>query len=420
MPAPLPDEELARRAALVREHGSIRAAARAMGIDFESLRRSVKRAAERGLDGSTPGPAPEGFIVTENRGRFDRAGNLVGQSVATRREPGEVFVPLPDHLISGESALTDPDGRVIVKWMKTARDAAKAAATIETIRAAFAGQIAPAPPVPAPSETAAELLTLYPAPDLHLGQYSWGEEAGADYDLEIATRHFRAGIGRLMAQTPTSAVAVLLGLGDLTHADNEKAATPRSGHKLELDTRHAKVRMAACRLWIWAIERALAKHGTVLVRLLPGNHDPETALAITLALALRYEEHARVEVDIDPSLFWFHRWGDVLMGAHHGHTMKPAQMPAKLATARRADWGQTRYARFYFGHFHHGRAMIEEGGVRVEQFGTMAPHDANAAGQFIPTERSLCAITHHLRQPDFLRCYATVNPALGEVEELAA
>ncbi len=415
-------EEAAEAAALVARSGSIRAAHRETGIACTTLARRLRRAAEWGLDGNAPGPAPEGFAIVENAGSFDAAGNLIRQSVRTRREPGEVYVPPPDHLVKGESALTEgAEGRLLLKWTKTDRRQVDAfRATVAAFREAFAGAIPPAPASVAPVEIAEDLLTVLPLADLHLGMLSWGRETGASYDLAIAERLFRATLGRLIDQAPHSAVCVLLGLGDLTHANDDTARTKASGNVLDVDGRHDKVVLATVRLVTWAVERALAKFGRVVVRLLKGNHDPDVAYGLAVAVAMRFEADPRVEVDLSPSLFWFYRWGEVGLMATHGHNVKPDRMPAILAD----HWRITRqvpalFGRCYFGHIHHETAKAD-GHTKAESFGTLAPPDGWHAGRAYNAERAAAVITHHKRQPDYLRGVVSLMPGATDVEEVAA
>ena len=139
------------------------------------------------------------------------------------------------------------------------------------------------------------------------------------------------------------------------------------------------------------------RHGRVIVRVLPGNHDPETAGALAIALALYFEREPRVAVDLDPGLFWFLRWGRVLLGATHGHNVKMEDMPGIMAARCTRAWGSTRWRRFYSAHIHH-RQGIEKHGVRVESLNTIAAKDAWHAGRGYAADRLLSAFRFHKRR----------------------
>ena len=132
------------------------------------------------------------------------------------------------------------------------------------------------------------------------------------------------------------------------------------------------------------------------MRVLPGNHDPHAALAMGVALEMFFAREPRVEVDLSPSLWWFRRWGAVLLGATHGHTIKPGEMPAAIAAAVPRDWGVTRRRRIYFGHYH-TRQVWPGRGATAEGFEAMTARDAYAAGRGYFSDRAMHAITHDRR-----------------------
>ena len=84
--------------------------------------------------------------------------------------------------------------------------------------------------------------------------------------------------------------------------------------------------------------RNWALHKRVRVRILKGNHDEHAAVAVAYFLLGYYRNEPRVTVDVDPSLFWWHRFGRVLLGATHGRAIGKrawrgrARMPASCVT----------------------------------------------------------------------------------------
>lgn len=357
MPIPaLSDELLIEAVELVKKHPTITAAAEAAGMPRSTLCSRLKDAAKRGLDGSVPEPVPQGQVI------------------------------------SGVSRLYDADGEVRATWVKSKSDGAESIA--ETIKAAFDGYSTRATLTDPPAECDTDLLSVYPIADLHLGQLSWGRETGEDYDLKIAADRLRQTASRLISQSPASAQAIVLNLGDWTHQDDNKNMTPRSGHILDADGRYEKILTTGAQLMIDVVSLSLQKHASVIVRNIPGNHDPHASKALTLALKLYYSNEPRVTVDDDPSDYFFHRFGQVLIGANHGHKMRADKMAMAMAVMRREDWGQTKFHYFYFGHIHHETAK-EVGDVRVESFQTIAAKDAHAASSGYVSGQSLVSITHH-------------------------
>ena len=200
----------------------------------------------------------------------------------------------------------------------------------------------------------------------------------------------------VIAQTPPSAEAVLLVLGDFMHADDPSARTPRGKHELDVDSRHAKVLRSGAEMLVRAVSALAAKHSRVSVRVLGGNHDPNASVAISMALEMFFASDPRVEVDPSPSLWWFRRWGRVLLGATHGHEIKPAEMPAAMAAAVPQDWGASVRRRIYHGHYH-TRQVHTGRGATAEGFEAMTARDAYAAGRGYFSDRAMHAITHDRR-----------------------
>ncbi|WP_311276184.1 hypothetical protein [Methylobacterium sp. WCS2018Hpa-22] len=382
----LSDEILSAAVELRRQHDSELAAVRASGLSRNAFRNRLKRAAERGLAGFDP--VIPGFAIKSIASK-EPGGAWVKQT----REPGEVFKIPAGHEVKGISAFVDPENRVVGKWVKTSA-VGKTESVLDAVKAAFAEYQGVAPLIPAPVAADDDVLTLYPLPDLHIGMHSWGRETGESYDLKIAVARAREMAGELIAQSRPSRTGLILGLGDFFHMNDQKNMTPRSGHILDVDGRWPKVLRAGIRLAMDMIEMAAQKHERVVVRFLPGNHDPDATAALTAALSLFYEQNERITIDEDPSLVFYHRWGSVLLGATHGHTMKPDRMAMMMATDRAEDWGATKHKHMFFGHIHHETAC-EIGPVRVESFNTIAAKDAHAHGGGYRSGHALNALTFH-------------------------
>ena len=414
------DADLMATLAALAKYGSTRKAAVALGLPRSTMRNRVDAAllrfdqqrgtfredargkpvlrvqARRGEIGGPPipeiGRPPEGFAVRRNSAQYDGEGRLQKQWVETARDAGAAFVVPPGHVIKGESALTDADGRVIAKWTKTREGSG--AGLVEALQEAFAAYSGAAPAIVAPVEADDETWTIYPVPDLHLGMQAWGAETGADYDLKIAIGVATTGIAELVRQSRPSSHATLMILGDFQHANDQRNVTPGSGHQLDVDGRHAKIYLAGANLAIALVALVAAKHATVEVVVLPGNHDPEAAVTLAVALSLYYSMNERISVNMKPGVVWYRRFGRCLLGAHHGHTMKPDKAAMAMAVDRHEDWGHAPHRYIFTGHFHSER-VTEVGNVRVETLQSPAARDAWNTASGYRAGRSLSAITFH-------------------------
>lgn len=264
--------------------------------------------------------------------------------------------------------------------------------TLDRIKAAFEGMVA-APQAPAPTYTDADLLTVYPIADAHIGMLSWGKETGEDYDIGIAVDRVRSWISRLVGSSPAAKTAVIIDTGDLTHQQDNSNQTPRGKHILDVDGRYFKTLEASIAALATAVDLALLKHERVIVRILPGNHNQDGYLAVMFALAERYRVEPRVEVQKDPGEFFAMDWGKVLIAAHHGHGAKAQNMVMFLADQYAEQWGRTRHRYLFTGHLHHHKSQ-EFAGCVWEQLRAVAPRDSYAVAHAFGGRSEMQAITY--------------------------
>lgn len=351
------DDELI---AALREHGSARKAAEAVGLHHSGVARRVKRLAIRGV-------APE----------YDMT-HAVPDGFAVR----------------GVSTLYRPDGSVAAQWVKSTADAERREAMLREMVDAMFADLPRVSPRKASGTYLADLLTVYPVGDPHVGMVSWPEETGDDWNLQIAEQVHCDAMAELVRAAPKSKQAVVVNLGDLYHRDGALAETPRSRHPLDVDGRFMKMFRVGVMVMRRCIESALEKHDRVHVISAAGNHDESTAQALAVALSIAYENEPRVTVDLSPSVFYYYRWGRVLLGVHHGHTCKLPALPGVMATDRARDWGECKFRHWLTGHVHH-QSVTEFPGVTVETFGTLAAKDAYATNGGWRSNRSMQAIVYH-------------------------
>lgn len=323
----------------VAKYGSVQAAAEALGVNRCTLRHRYRLGVLAGLDEAIVHPAPQG------------------------------------HAVKGVSTLYGPTGNVLQQWVKTKAGELDLDQITEAIGEALSEYRGMYVPQIEPAGTETDTLSVYSLVDWHVGLLAWAEETGENYDLAIARDVILNSMARLISATPPSKECVILGLGDLLHFDGYEPVTSRSRNFLDADGRYPKVLKTAVQMVIATIDMALRRHDTVLVRILAGNHDDQSAVAVGLALSLYYDGHARVTVDDSPSRFWWYRFGKVFLGATHGDKLKMKDLPLVMAHDRPHDWAASSYRRIYTGHIHHD-SKIEEGGVIVTSMRSPVAKDA--------------------------------------------
>ncbi len=357
------DDTLRRTVYVVRTTDTRIEAAKILEIDGSTLRRRMVTAASRGLvDRTDWAPTvPEGFHL---------------------------------HRVS---TYVNKDGEVAGQWFGASPDTANLDLFMEALSASLSAHTGKAEPLPSPliGPDATDLLTVYNIGDHHLGMYTWAQETGADYDVDIAWNLLKDTMSDLVYHSPASETAIVLNLGDFFHTDNDLSRTGEHGNPLDTDTRYARVLRMGIDLTILTVQLALQKHGHVIYRALPGNHDPYASIALSLAVYKFFEREPRVTVDLDPSYFFVHQFGNVMLASTHGDKVKPEKFIGFMAAKWPKTWGATTYRYAYLGHVHHKSTGGEIGGAIWETFQTIAPKDSWHSQMGFMSHRSMTAITHH-------------------------
>jgi len=390
---PVPDDVLIERLAAFQANGCNQVkTADLLGISRGTLQQSLKMAARRGFSGTAP--VLPGFNITKTTAVTDQNGDIVREFIQQRPEAGEVFDVPAGHTIKGVSALVDSNNRIVQQWIKTKEETQTD--LIAAIKEEFEQYRGAAKLVKPPKETFSDLMQVYPVCDPHIGMLSWAPETGQSNDLKIGVDRVDAGLQRLISLAPAAETAVIIQTGDFLHADSQTNTTPASGHQLDVDGRSQKVKLAGVQLLRRSIDYALQKHSRVIVKNLKGNHDPESAAWLNIALGLFYCNEPRVEIDLDDGNndIWLHLFGVNYIGATHGHTMKPERMAMVMADDNPEFWGASKYRWMIFGHIHH-ETVKEVGSVRCESFRQPVPKDAHSHSHGYRAGNSMSAVTLH-------------------------
>lgn len=319
-----------------------------------------------------------GTLTEWLRNRQDPAIQSAMNAVKTQMVPGLAWLKTkPDSDGNSFSVLLKPD--------TTGPD------LIDRMADAFA-DIPAALKIDAPAQTMADLCTMYPVFDAHIGMHAWSRETGSvDYDLKHAADDMRLALGKVMAITPNSGTAILLIGGDYFHADDNRAETPANKHKLDVDGRQFKVVDIGLTILCHTVDMLLSKHAAVIVRVMRGNHDEHAHLILTYALAERYRDNPRCTVQKDPRDLFMMQWGRCAIFSHHGDKAKPQQMAMYLSDVCEF-WSATKHRHFFSGHVHHDQAK-DIGPLRWETLRAFCPPDAHAASMGYGGRRGMQSIT---------------------------
>lgn len=367
--------------------GSNNKAAKALGVRRQTVDESIKRirknATRRGFD-----PDNDLTHASAPGNRFDSATTLYRHP-----EPG-------------------PEGGIVLQWVRQRPELESAGAAMRAYADELIGNIRPRKAVPAPKRVEADVMVGYPIGDHHFGMYATLGRAGGDYNVDKAKDVLAEAVDYLVESSPPAETGVLVNLGDFTHIDNRKNATPISGHVLDVDGYYEDICRAAAFAMAHAATRLLRKHKFVRIVNCPGNHDQDTAGWLSNFMLAWFRDEPRVTVDLTPGDWRFYQYGRNMFCYTHGHKAKLDSIPGIMATLAPEMWGATSHRYAWAGHLHHteARSAKEHRGATVEQFGVLGPADEYARNLGYRAIQEMHSIAY--RRDGGQLCRATYNPRM--------
>lgn len=346
----------------LKEHGSQRKAAAALGLNSRTLERRLKRMRLRGYspEYDMVKMVPEGFTV------------------------------------GGVSTLYDKNGQVVQQWVKSRQDPEAVQRMLDAALEAFKSEIPREKPLTGHFIGHEDLLNCYVLTDYHLGMLSWAEETGADWDMEIAESTIVRWFQMAIERSPAADTALLAQLGDFLHWDSLDAVTPTNRHLLDADTRFAKLIRTAIRIKRRVIRMLLTKYQHVHLIEAEGNHDLASSVQTREWLAAMYEDEPRVTIDTSPDPYYCYEHGLTSLFFHHGHKRPLRGIEEVFAAKFREVFGRTKFSYAHMGHLHH--IDIKESNLMVvEQHRTLAAPDAHASRSGYNSGRDAQVITYSKR-----------------------
>ena len=304
----------------------------------------------------------------------------IEQRIANYRRKGLLPLPSGNSVATGQvlkstSTLYDETGKVKLQWLKSDVPREQFLDAFKSVIEDLAATLPAKPAITPPLSTVDNLATLYISNDLHLGLLAWNQESGTDYNLELATAQLRSAYDYLFECSPASRVGIVVDLGDLLEADNQKNVTPKSGNVLSVDSRYPKVLRAAYEALIYAVDKALQKHEIVYFYNIEGNHDVSSGHAIREVIRTAFRDNPRVIVNESPAPIKYHQHGQVLLQFAHGDGMKMRQAGEVMAHDCQDIFSSTKYRYSHLGHFH--TDSVYDGKLcRVESHRNLAPTNA--------------------------------------------
>ena len=313
--------------------------------------------------------------------------------------------------VKGVSTYYNEDGKPTGQWVKSATDEERRAqALLEAVENA-ATSLPKFKPVKPPKQVDENLASLLTITDFHLGMKAWKDSDGDDWDLKIARDVFLNAIHDMLNASPKSGTGILNQLGDFLHWDGLVQVTPTSGHHLTGDDRYSKLVELSISVMTEAVDMMLKRFGKVVVVQAEGNHDLASSVWMRKFIKHRFEDEPRVEVIDNEFPYYAYQHGEIMLGFHHGHKMRMAQLQKLFASEPRFRklWGASQHAYIHCGHLHHER-VLDDAGCTVEQHPTLAARDNYTSSHGYVSQRGAKVITYDKSDGEVHR--VTVRPRL--------
>ena len=277
--------------------------------------------------------------------------------------------PVPDGFtVKGVSTLYT-DGKPVAQWVKSQSDKERQLEMLVERMEQSLEAVKPFKPTKPPNKNDNRLLSLLTITDFHVGSACWEAETGDNFDTKIAADIFLNAMHDMLAACPNSQTGLLNILGDFIHFDgiNLQPVTSGNFHVLDADTRYTKIVDVAMSIVREAVKMMLERFERVVVVVAEGNHDISSSVWLRKYIKHMFEG-SRVEVIDNAFPYYAYLHGNCMLGFHHGHKMKLANLHKLFASEPRFRemWGQASAGVYiHMGHYHHER-VIEDGGAVAE------------------------------------------------------
>jgi len=363
------------------DHGSLAAAAKALGVDSSRVSKVLSRVKHKA---ATSGYSPEHDM--------------------TRTVP-------EGYVVRGVSTYYNEDGKPQGQWVKSTLDQQQRDQLMREAFEAMAEDLPKVKPSSAPKVSVSDLCNLYVMTDCHVGMLAWHKESGEDWDLKIAERVLVGCFEQMVLSSPKASVGVVAQLGDWLHSDGILPVTPTSHNILDQDGRFSKIVQASVRILRHLVDFALKRHDKVVVLMAEGNHDISSSIWLRTMFKALYEKEPRVDVIDSEMPYYVYQHGKTMIAFHHGHLKKNDHLPLLFAAQFAKVWGDTEKRYCHSGHRHHVEEK-EHSGMTVVQHPTLAARDAYASRGGWIAERQVSAITYHKRYGQVAKI--TITPDMLE------
>jgi hypothetical protein len=219
------------------------------------------------------------------------------------------------------------------------------------------------------------LLMEFAPFDLHWGKLAWDEEAGENYDMDLAAEALNKSVDytiEMASKFPVTKIVFPFGQ-DFFQIDNEQGTTT-AGTQQDTDSRFKKIFKEGRRIVIETIEK-LKQFAPVDVLVVSGNHGKISEFMLGELLYIKYQNDKHVNVDNGAMDRKYYVYGKNLIMYTHGDQEKNSDLPLIMAAEMPKEWADCPSRYIKLGHFHQ-EMLREYCGVKVEILPSLSATDA--------------------------------------------
>jgi hypothetical protein len=219
------------------------------------------------------------------------------------------------------------------------------------------------------------LLMEFAPFDLHWGKLAWDEEAGENYDMDLAAEALNKSVDytiEMASKFPVTKIVFPFGQ-DFFQIDNEQGTTT-AGTQQDTDSRFKKIFKEGRRIVIETIEK-LKQFAPVDVLVVSGNHGKISEFMLGELLYIKYQNDKYVNVDNGAMDRKYYVYGKNLIMYTHGDQEKNSDLPLIMAAEMPKEWADCPSRYIKLGHFHQ-EMLREYCGVKVEILPSLSATDA--------------------------------------------
>jgi hypothetical protein len=196
--------------------------------------------------------------------------------------------------------------------------------------------------------------------DVHMGRFIWDEEKSeVNYNTDIACERYLNTIITLTEEAenvvgPLEQIVIPIGNDFFTSDKDIPFSSTTHGTPQHLDHMWQHIYRKGRTALIDAINM-LAQRAPVYIYNIPGNHDQQKSFFLGDAVELYFKNHPTVHVNNHSRETKYHRYGNSLIGYHHGR-YKSGEAFKRLATTMQdqmpQDWAETKFHEWHMGDKH--------------------------------------------------------------------